>query len=259
MERIENRIARYYDTHPRSVSSPFGGIGSSLQQEDGYFTDILERLGIQLKDQDVLEIGCGGGWFASYSGGLVRTYVGVDISGHCVRLSKEVASHIIQGDAQVIPIKSNLFDYVFCIDSFEHIPDQDIAAKEIHRMLKRKGKVFLSIPNYSNVSGIVKKTEELFGLYPKNSWSPFDNWTQQVLEQFMTPNRVKRIFSHHGFGKFKVVGGHRDFLDGIFPWINHKKMPKPSILRMIFKCFEGPLNRLFPWLSLHNFWLIEKK
>lgn len=173
---------------------------------------------------------------------------------------QKILPNIIRADAQTLPIKSNLFDYIFCIDSFEHIPHQNLAAEEFYRVLKKNGKAFLSIPNYSNVAGMVKKIEELLGFYEKDSWAPFAHWTHQILEQFMTPNRVKTIFAKSGFKKFTMIGGHCDFLDGIFPWINHKLMPRPSHIRRIFAYVERPLNRLFPWLSLHNFnfWLIGK-
>ncbi len=256
--RNRKNIAKYYDDHPGSVSSPFGGIGGVLSSENVYLNETLTTLKIDLQNKEILEIGCGGGWFAYYCKDIVNTYVGIDIAITCVKLSKKILPNIIQADAQALPIKSNLFDYIFCIDSFEHIPNQNLAAEEFYRVLKKNGKVFLSIPNYSNVAGMVKKIEESLGFYEKDSWAPFSRWAPQVLEQFMTPNRVKTVFTKSGFKKFTMIGGHCDFLDGIFPWINHKLMPRPSYVRRIFAYVERPLNRLFPWISLHNFWLIEK-
>ncbi len=258
MNPDRKNIAKYYDNHPTMISSPFGGVGGLLSSENVYLREVLMALKIDLQDKKVLEVGCGGGWLAYFCKGFVKTYVGLDITNTCVKLSKKISPNIIQADAQILPIKSNLFDYVFCIDSFEHIPHQDIASKEFYRVLKNEGKVFMSIPNYSNVAGIVKKIAELIGSYEKDTWAPFDCWAPQVLEQFMTPNRVKTTFDRSGFQKSTMIGGYRDFLDGIFPWINHKLMPSPHMLRRIFAYIEKPLNRSFPWLSLHNFWLIEK-
>lgn len=252
-------IEEYYDNHPSMISSPFGGIEAPLSPENAYLSEILTKLNIDLRNKKVLDIGCGGGWFAYYCKDNVKTYFGLDVSNTSVKLSKKIIPNIIQADVQALPIKSNLFDYVFCIDSFEHIPHQDLAAKELYRVLKKECKVFLSIPNYSNVSGVVKKIEESLGFYKKDTWAPFDHWTPQVMERFMTPHRVKKIFAKSGFNKFTMIGGQRDLLDGIFPWINHKLMPGSHVLRRIFAYIEKPLNRLFPWLSLHNFWLIEKQ
>lgn len=256
MERIDQKIRRYYENHPRSISSPFGGNG--VLKEIDYLDETLRRLRIDLLGKTLLEIGCGGGWFGSYCKPKVKMYVGIDISLHCVHSARQISGNILQANAESIPMKANAFDYVFCIDSFEHIPRQQVAAKEIYQVLKEGGKVFLSIPNYSNVCGLIKKIEEFLGFYEKDTWSPFDHWAPQAFEQFMTPARVKRIFVPIGFRKFQVIGGHRDLLDGVFPWINHKWMPRPSILRRLFQYVENRLNELLPWVSLHNFWLIEK-
>lgn len=250
-------IAGYYDTHPRMMSSPFGGVNSTHDADNGYLTETLSRFNVDLRDKKVLDVGCGAGWFARYCKGVVRSYTGVDISSAAVAICRGITPNIIQADSQDLPFSPGSFDYVFCVDSFEHVPDQYKAACEFYRVLGKDGKVFLSVPNYSNVAGIVKKFEEGAGFYEKDSWAPFDRWSCQVLEQFVTPKRVKSIFGKAGFKKFSVVGGRLDLLDGVFPWINHRWMPYPDVVRNLFLRIQKPLER-FHWLSLHNFWLIER-
>jgi 2-polyprenyl-6-hydroxyphenyl methylase/3-demethylubiquinone-9 3-methyltransferase len=251
-------VADYYNANPGMMSSPFGGIKSLPGAEHEYLTETLARFKVDLRDKKVLDAGCGSGWFARYGKGVVRAYTGVDISSASVELCKKIMPDIIQADSQDLPFNAGSFDYVFCIDSFEHIPDQYLAAREFYRVLSKDGRVFLSVPNYSNVAGIVKKFEEAAGFYEKDSWAPFDHWSCQALEQFMTPKRVKKIFKEAGFNTFSVIGGRFDLLDGIFPWINHKRMPYPFNVRDLFLRVQKPLER-FHWLSLHNFWLIEKR
>ena len=250
-------IADYYNRNPGMISSPFGGIKCLPGTEHPYFTETLNSLGVDLRGKAVLDVGCGSGWFARYCKGIVKTYSGVDISTTSVELSRKITPDIVQADSQDLPHKAGSFDYVFCIDSFEHVPDQELAAREFYRVLNEKGRLFLSVPNYSNVAGIVKKLEEASGLYKKDSWAPFDNWKAQALEQFMTPSPVRGIFVKSGFRKFTVIGGKNDLIDGIFPWIDHRFMPYPYNVRELFMRIQKPLER-FHWLSLHNFWLIEK-
>lgn len=250
-------IADYYDKNPGMISSPFGSIKCLPGTEHPYFTETLNSLGVELLGKRVLDVGCGSGWFARYSKGIVKSYSGVDISSTSVELSRKITPDIIQADSQDLPHKAGSFDYVFVIDSFEHIPDQGLAAREFYRVLAEKGAVFLSVPNYSNVAGIVKKFEEAAGFYKKDTWAPFDRWTPQALEQFVTPGLIKDIFKKSGFTKFTVIGGKNDLIDGIFPWIDHRFMPYPYNVRDLFLRVQKPLER-FHWLSLHNFWLIEK-
>lgn len=63
-------------------------------------------------------------------------------------ISNDGGLNIIVGDARKINLSDCSFDYVSCISAIEHIPnDGDILAiKEIARVLKPKGKAFISVP-----------------------------------------------------------------------------------------------------------------
>ena len=57
-------------------------------------------------------------------------------------------------DAQQLGIKSSSIDVVFSINAFEHIPDVELALREVHRALKPKGYAFISfIPCYHSDVG----------------------------------------------------------------------------------------------------------
>lgn len=91
--RNRKNIAKYYDNHPGSVSSPFGGIGGVLSSKNVYLNEVLTTLKIDLQNKEILEIGCGRGWFAYYCKDIVNTYIGVDIAITCVKLSKNTAKY----------------------------------------------------------------------------------------------------------------------------------------------------------------------
>lgn len=250
-------IAGYYDRNPGMISSPFGGVNSATDYGHPYLTETLAALGVGLQGKRVLDAGCGSGWFARYCKARGVDYTGADISETSVALSRKVTPNIVQADSQALPFEDGSFDYVFCIDSFEHVPDQGRAAAEFRRVLRTGGAVFLSVPNYSNVGGLVKWFEETAGFYEKDTWAPFDRWAPQALEQFMTPGRVRRVFGGAGFENFSVIGGRNDLLEGIFPWIAHRRMPYAYSVKELFMRFQKPLERFYR-LSLHNFWLIKK-
>ena len=250
-------IARYYDSTPESISSPFGGVGT-WDVEHPYLDEVLETMGIDLEGKKILDVGCGSGWFSVYCMKRGCFYCGIDITDRCIQLTNKVASRVLKASGDSLPFASGFFDYVFFMDSFEHLTRQKLAVEEASRVLAESGRVFVSVPNYSNMCGIVKKIEEAIGFYRKDTWAPFNFWAPQALEHFMTPGRVKQVFSEGGFENFRMIGGHSDFLDGIFPWINHRFMLGASIIRKAFSLIERPLTKMFPWLSLHNFWLIGK-
>jgi ubiquinone/menaquinone biosynthesis C-methylase UbiE len=256
-DAMRQKIADYYESNDRMISSPFGGVGSAGRPSP-YFQEVLDRLGIEPRDARVLEVGCGAGWLASMAGEMCRSYVGLDIARRSLELTRQVDSRVAQGDAQRLPVPAGRFSLLFCIDAFEHIPDQRAAAREFYRALAPGGTVFLSVPNYSNMAGVVKVASECSGRSPANTWAPFDGWQPQELERFMTPGRVRDIFRPAGFGRLHMIGGTRDFVDGVFPWTNRLPSLTQSRVRRVFGLFAAPAARLLPGLSLHTFWAIHK-
>jgi len=50
-----------------------------------------------------------------------------------------------------LPYKAACFDYIICLDGLEHTENPFNAIREFGRILKRGGKIFLSIPNFLNI------------------------------------------------------------------------------------------------------------
>ena len=255
-QTVWRRIAEFYESNEQMVSSPFGGIGSQDNPADPYFEEVLSRLSLTPRGGRVLEVGCGSGWFAAYCRTRAAFYAGVDITIPCLRRTRHTDRRVARCDAHWLPFGPNSFDQVYVIDVFEHLAEQRRAAAEFRRVLGPDGAVFLSVPNYSNTAGVVKKLMEWTGRSARDSWAPFAGWQPQELEQFMTPGRVKRVFSSAGFSRFKMIGGHRDLVDGVLPWVGLDSMPCALRIRRAFRGVSQPLSRLVPALSLHNFWRI---
>jgi len=133
----------------------------------------------------LLEVGCGNGYGLSILKSKVDNYVGVDKS----RAGK---NFFISNGADFFEIKvpnlknipSNIFDTVVSFQVIEHIRNDDKFLKEIHRVLKPGGTLFLTTPNklmsfsrnpwhireyiYSGLSDLLEKkfdTVEIKGLY----------------------------------------------------------------------------------------------
>ena len=120
-------------------------------------------------------------------------------------------------------------------------------------------KLFLSAPNYANVAGIVKKVCETLGSYEKDTWAPFRNWHPQELEHALTSGRVKRLFRQAGFSRQKRVGHGSEVGIGLFPWIEHAKMPEAIKFRLqrLFNSIGPAVVGICPGASLHCFWKFE--
>ncbi len=55
-----------------------------------------------------------------------------------------------------IPFETSYFDYITCIDGLEHMENPHNAIREFKRLLKKGGKLIISIPNYLNIERRMK-------------------------------------------------------------------------------------------------------
>ncbi len=67
------------------------------------------------------------------------------------------------GDIQAIARGDGTFDSVFSCETIEHVPDPARAVRELARVLKPGGRLFLSTPNYANLMGVYRGYLRLTG------------------------------------------------------------------------------------------------
>ncbi|HPG40415.1 MAG TPA: class I SAM-dependent methyltransferase [bacterium] len=258
MEKEINTIQKFYQTEKALVTSPFIDQTGKFNRE--LMATVFNRLGIKTDKKTVADVGCGTGLLARY---FVSDnfYIGLDLVRHETLPALGDRQHtFIQADAQCNPLQAQSVDFLLCLDSFEHYPDQVKAAREFFRVLRPGGYMFLSIPTYANVAGIVKRTLEESGSYARNSWAPFDYWKPEALEHYITPRKIRNIFRTAGFKEFSMIGYDREVVVGLFPWIWHPNCPRlaAAIISRFFRVIAGPLVRIHPAASLHTFWKIVK-
>jgi ubiquinone/menaquinone biosynthesis C-methylase UbiE len=260
---MTDRMRSYYDANPLMVSSPFGGV-DNVQHD--LMNKVIERLGIRLDGKRILDVGCGRGFAREVVLAHGGAYLGTDLLAHGrSHLKWDLQPPHTQrfplalADAMRLPFRDASFDGVFCVDMFEHVPDGAAAAREFRRVLKPGGFVFLSAPNYGNVAGLVKWACETLGLYEKHTWAPFRRWQPQELEQPLTGRRVRGTFAAAGFTRFTRIGHAPEVGLGLFPWVDHPRMPEAVQFRLqrAFARTGPAVVRVWPGASLHGFWKIE--
>jgi SAM-dependent methyltransferase len=110
-------------------------------EKPGYFRDITRHFSPQAK---LLDIGCGTGWLADY----FADYSGVDGSPEAVEAATQMGRNVRWGDlAEPLPFADEAFDACVLKDVLEHVSDPVAVVREVHRVLKRGGRVFASSPD----------------------------------------------------------------------------------------------------------------
>lgn len=114
---------------------------------------------------DLLDIGSGTGtWVAWVAGSTLpsRRLIGLDYSAEMCGVAGEKAACIaesprrfVNGDAEHLPFDDGSFDVVTCSNSFHHYPHQDVAIREMVRVLRPGGRLMLIDGFRDNVIGWV--------------------------------------------------------------------------------------------------------
>jgi ubiquinone/menaquinone biosynthesis C-methylase UbiE len=99
----------------------------------------------------VLDVGCGRADYLqillSDSPNIFGIETAKDKLDDCFRAHPELRDKVLHGSAESMPFPTAHFDVVIVNEVLEHIPDQDAALREIHRVLKPGGKFLLFCPN----------------------------------------------------------------------------------------------------------------
>ncbi len=136
-----------------------GGTRSSLPHTREVIAPLSQRtarfLCRRCRPARVLDIGCAMGFLvdALRAEGVPEAY-GVDISLFAVTQAVPAQRrHLMVADAQTaLPVRSGSCDLVTAVDVFEHLADPGPALREIGRVLRERGQVFLKIchPRHPN-------------------------------------------------------------------------------------------------------------
>jgi ubiquinone/menaquinone biosynthesis C-methylase UbiE len=98
----------------------------------------------------ILDVGCGTGGTLSAFAGKAEA-VGIDLASDAIRYCRDRGhSRTVQASALHLPLPSSQFDAAVCLDVLYHkaVPDKQAPLREMHRVLKPGGLVFINVPAY---------------------------------------------------------------------------------------------------------------
>jgi 2-polyprenyl-3-methyl-5-hydroxy-6-metoxy-1,4-benzoquinol methylase len=184
-----------------------------------------------LAGRRVLEIGCGRGGFSCWLAGQSDPrpeIVAMDYSSVAVEKGRAHAaaagiSNVTwqTGDIQAITHADASFDTVISCETIEHVPDPRLAVRELGRVLKPGGRLFLTTPNYLGLYG-------LYRAYLRLTGRRFTEVGQPINQLTMLPRTIRWI-RRAGLEPLAVEGeGHYLFRPGHPPkrvtWLDREPL-----------------------------------
>src|SRR5579863_9139020 len=201
-----------------------------------------------VKDKRILEIACGRGGFSRLLGSRGASVCGADFSASAVAIAKERLSRgplldgsvtYVQADAQNMPFEENSFDIVISCETIEHVPDPRAAVREMYRVCKPGGMLFLTTPNYLNFMG-------LYLIYAAVR-HPALKSSQPLDERFLFP-QIRRFATAAGWKIIRTDGTVHQF-----PFI-----PGRDPVRLQGLESSRALRRLLHFFALHYLVIARK-
>lgn len=186
----------------------------------GYLNLILEIAG-DISGKKVLDAGCGDGRFSAELTKQGADVTGVDLSEKALNFAKIFLSNgnFLQAGIESLPFPDKIFDFIFFIETLEHIPPENIPAviAELKRVLKDDGTVLISTP-----SMLIPKSpkhyqhftiESLNDVFSKNGFS---------VERIWGNDRISLIFNNI----YRLADNRFYEIKPFRKWLNLKIYPK---------------------------------
>jgi 2-polyprenyl-3-methyl-5-hydroxy-6-metoxy-1,4-benzoquinol methylase len=156
-----------------------------------------ELSALPLKGARWLDAGCGSGVFARELALAGASVIGVDASprmldearartfGHGMSVDFQAVNTVEQ-----IPLPAEQFDGVICLSVIEYVDDPIAVVNELYRLLKKGGKVLVTVPNCWSLSRAYQRAVRSIGLPVALNLHDYltvsrHSFTKQEVEQMM--------------------------------------------------------------------------
>ena len=159
---------------------------------------------LKLKGSKILDLGCGGGLLCEAMTKSGANVIGIDASLKTIEIAKQHAREqnlnieYINTDIESFDNKEK-FDAIVCFELIEHVPDPNELIKEIRRLIKPNGKLFLSTINRNLFSFMFAKVfaEYLFNIIPRGT---------HTYEKFIKPSEIRQLLENNNLSISDMQG-----------------------------------------------------
>jgi ubiquinone/menaquinone biosynthesis C-methylase UbiE len=146
----------YYDAFSVGYESHRG------QNDPGGYHELLDELESEFvkrygAGRDVLEVGCGTGLVLSRIGRFARSARGVDLSPGMLEKARARGLDVVLGSATALPFEDNQFDVTCSFKVLAHVPEIELALKEMVRVTRPGGIVLAEFYNPYSLRALLKR------------------------------------------------------------------------------------------------------
>ena len=183
-------------------------VGGYAQYEWDHLRPLLDTYGLDVKDRDILELGCNVGGSSIVMAALGANVSAIDIDPAMTRIAKaNFARHGMEesvdiqtvDDSRHLPFPDNSFDHIIANSVLEYVAPEhlDAVMAELHRTLKPEGSLFICGTASRVAPKEIHSGRWLVNYLPR--W--FDQWTGKQPQRGLNPLQLRRVLN----GRFESV------------------------------------------------------
>lgn len=183
---LENEIQEIYSNKYYENLKNFSEI------TDQRYATILSSLSQYNKNNRLFDLGCGTGQFLLIARKNGWNASGVEVSGDICRWSRDNFNLDVRcGEFIKMHLNDGYFDVVTMFESLEHLDQPGIYLNKVNLILRNKGLLFLTTPNFASLSRIILGKR----------WSVF---SKEHLSYF-SPVVLRALLENNGFKVTKLI------------------------------------------------------
>jgi 2-polyprenyl-3-methyl-5-hydroxy-6-metoxy-1,4-benzoquinol methylase len=175
----------YFEGKDREVGyTDYPSLSPLLNSIANMHLDIIEEMS---EKGNLLDVGCATGEFLEAAKKRGWSAHGIEISEYGSNICKQKGLNVNRGILDQAALPENHFDVVTMWDVLEHTPDPYKELLIVNRLVKKKGLICLSVPNFGSLRAMIER---------KNWWAFFSSREHLY---FFTPKTITALLKKTGF------------------------------------------------------------
>lgn len=155
------------------------------------YHELLEGFEKFRKTQQLIDVGCGMGYFLEAAREKNWKVYGTEFTDEAVRICKEKGIMVHQGKLNPDNYEASSFDVITSFEVMEHINNPKQEVKHFHTLLRKRGVVYVTTPNFNSLSRWVLKEKWNVLAYPEHLC-------------YYSSSTLNKLFADEGFSLLKM-------------------------------------------------------
>ncbi|MFC1732816.1 class I SAM-dependent methyltransferase [candidate division KSB1 bacterium] len=156
------------------------------------YNELLDFFEIYRKTNNLLDIGCGIGYFLEQAIKRGWNTYGTEFTDHAADICSDKGIKMHKGELDPQNYQSGSFDVITSFEVLEHINNPIDEINSIKRILKNGGLFYFTTPNFSSFSRLILKDKWNVIAYPEHL-------------SYYTPKTAVYLLKNNGFNKLKIL------------------------------------------------------